>query len=304
MSVSVSPPPAVADVLPAAPHPDTTPGAAPRRRLRTAARHPIGFWVAVAVLAVIALAALRPEWLATQDPLAIDTTGALQPPAAAHWFGTDENGRDLYSRVVHGARHAFFLGLGAVAIGLAGGIAIGIFAGLGNRRVDQALMRLTDVGLAFPELLLALVVISLFGGGLRNTVLAIGLASIPTYARLIRTQTLAVRRSSYVEAAVALGLSPAAVVWRHVLPNATKPLLVLATIGVGTASVAGAALSFLGLGTAPPTPEWGLLLATSRDYLAIAWWYGVIPGLVITALVMCTTTIGRGLSARAEGRLR
>jgi peptide/nickel transport system permease protein len=270
------------------------------RRLRV----PPSVVLAAIALAVIVLAAAFPDALAPQDPLAVDPTQTLAAPSAAHLLGTDENGRDVLSRIVFGTRNSLLLGFGAIAIGLVAGTVLGLLAGLGARWVDTVLMRTMDVGLAVPELLLALVVIAVAGGGTRNALLAIGIASTPSYARLVRAQTLGVRRAGYVEAARATGLSETAVVLRHVLPNAVKPVLVLATIGVGTATVAGAALSFLGLGTTPPTPEWGSMLSTARNFIELSWWYGLFPGLAITVLVLSTTVLGRHLQRRAEGGLR
>ena len=278
----------------------------PSRPLRTARRLrvPPSVLLAGATLAVIVVAAAFPDALAPYDPLAVEPTQTLAPPSGAHPLGTDENGRDVLSRIVYGTRSSLLLGFGAIAIGLLAGTVLGLLAGLGTRWLDAVLMRTMDVGLAFPELLLALVVIAVAGGGTRNALLAIGIASTPSYARLVRAQTLGVRRAGYVEAARATGLSEAAVVLRHVLPNAVKPVLVLATIGVGTATVAGAALSFLGLGTTPPTPEWGSMLSSARNFIELSWWYGLFPGLAITVLVLSTSVLGRYLQRRAEGGVR
>ncbi|GLW10912.1 ABC transporter permease [Microtetraspora sp. NBRC 13810] len=261
-----------------------------------------GVWLAALVLVLLVAAALAPHLFTGQDPLAVDSARTLQPPSAEHLLGTDENGRDVYSRIVFGTRTSLLLGFGAIAIALVGGGLLGVLAGLGNRFVEGLIMRLSDVGLAFPELLLALVVITVAGGGTWNALVAIGVANIPNYARVVRAQTLSIRRSTYVEAAHALGLSGPRVVLRHVLPNAVKPVLILATIGVGTALVAGSALSFLGLGTPPPEPEWGSMLSTARNFISRAWWYGVFPGAAITLTVISVTVVGRWLRLRSEGR--
>jgi peptide/nickel transport system permease protein len=270
-------------------------------RRRRASGTPVVVWTASAFLVALVLAALVPDLVAPYDPYAVDTANTLAAPSATHLLGTDENGRDVASRLVHGARASLVLGFGAITIALVVGSLLGVAAGLGHRVVDGIVMRLMDVGLAFPELLLALVVITIVGGGTTNAMIAIGVAGIPSYARLVRAQTLSIRTSGYVEASRALGISGAAVVFRHVLPNAVRPVLVLATIGVGTATVAGSALSFLGLGTAPPEPEWGSMLATARNFLDLAWWYGVFPGAAITLLVVSTTVVGRHLQNRTPG---
>jgi peptide/nickel transport system permease protein len=273
-----------------------------RRRSVLLRRYPVTFWLASGFLALVAAAAIAPHLLAPADPLATDPANVLAAPGPTHLLGTDESGRDLLSRLIYGAGPALVLGFGATLISLGIGSIVGVVAGLGNRPLDAVLMRLTDVSLAFPELLLALLIISIFGGGTLNALLAIGIAGIPSYARLVRGQTLAVRTSGYVEAARGIGLGRSRVVFGHVLPNAVRPVLVLATIGIGTATLAGAALSFLGLGTSPPTPEWGSMLSVSRNFLERAWWYGIFPGLTVTLLVISTTTIGRTLQRRLEGR--
>lgn len=252
-------------------------------------------------LAFLAVSAAFPQLVATHNPLAINTD-LLAPPSWHHWLGTDEDGRDIFSRIVYGARSAVFLGFGSVALALLGGSLLGLLAGLGNRFVEQLVMRFVDVGLAFPEMLLALMVIAVAGGGsLASMVLAIGIAGIPSFARLVRAQTLTIRRSSYIEAARGLGLNGRTVVLRHVLPNAVRPILVLATIGVGTASVAGAGLTFIGMGPPPPNPTWGVMLSTAQNFLGQSMWYGIFPGLAITLLVLSVTVIGRWLQ-RQPGR--
>lgn len=298
MSVTeLAPPPQLAEPAPA-----STADAVQRPRRRGSAGFPVGFWLALGFFAVVVVAAIAPGLLAPSDPLSTDTSNVLAAPSAEHLLGTDEAGRDVLSRIIYGAQPALFLGIGATLIALGVGSLVGLAAGLGNRPLDAVLMRLTDVSLAFPELLLALLIISIFGGGLVNTLLAIGIAGIPSYARLVRGQTLAIRNAGYVEAARGIGLSRTRIAVAHVLPNAIRPVLVLATIGVGTATLAGASLTFLGLGVAPPTPEWGSMLSASRNFLERAWWYGIFPGLTITALVVSTTTIGRTLQRRLEGK--
>ncbi len=258
--------------------------------------------IAAAVLMFMVAAAIWPSAIAPYDPFTVDTQNILAAPSAQHLLGTDENGRDVFSRIVYGAQSSLKLGFGAVMIALLGGTVIGLSAALGNRFVDALLMRIVDVGLAFPELLLALVVIAFVGPGFDSALIAIGIATIPSYSRLIRSQALSVRNASYVEAAHALGLSRSKLLFRHILPNAAKPVLVLAAIGVGSATLAGAALSFIGLGVSPPTPEWGSMLAAARNFLRQAWWYGTFPGAAIILLVVSTSVLGRQLQLRAEAR--
>ncbi|GAA0846148.1 ABC transporter permease [Streptosporangium amethystogenes subsp. fukuiense] len=255
-------------------------------------------------LAVAAVAAVAPGLLTGVDPLAADPLHALAGPSAEHWFGTDHLGRDVLSRVVHGAGHS--LSIGAAAIGLAAGAGalLGVLAGLSPRYLDELLGRLFDVVATFPELLLALLVIAVTGPGTGNVILAIGIAQIPNYARVIRAQTFVVRRSGYVEQAVTFGLARPVLVARHVLPNVLGPLPVLATIGMGTAIIATSGLSFLGMGPQPPSPEWGSMLSEARDYLRVAWWTVLFPGLSVTLTVISLTLVGRRLQRRFEGRDR
>ncbi|WP_433884725.1 ABC transporter permease [Pseudomonas vranovensis] len=261
-----------------------------------------GLVLAALFVAFLLLAALQPGWLVAADPLDANARQAFQPPGSLHWLGTDENGRDILARLVYAVRPSLVLGLSATALGLLLGTVLGLLAGLGPRLVDGAVMRLVDVLLAFPDLLLALVIITFFGQGALNTIIAVGIASVPRYARLVRAQTLVVRNAGYVEAATTLGLPRRQVIWRHVLPNAIKPILILATIGIGSTIVAGAALSFLGFGAPPPQPEWGGMLAIGRNYLANAWWLVAWPALAITLTVVSITAIGRELLRRNEGK--
>lgn len=270
---------------------------APRERTKV----PAVAWLSAAVLVLLVLAALVPGLFTSIDPLATNPVQSHRAPSAEHLFGTDRLGRDQFARVIHGARVS--LGIGFIATGAAVAIAIvaGVLIGLAPRWLDGLAMRILEVVLAFPELLLALVVIALLGPGTQNVLIAITISAIPVYVRMVRIATVQVRTSGYVEAATALGVGRTAVVVRHVLPNVVGPLLVLATIGVGNAIIAGSAMSFLNLGPVAPTPEWGLMLSEGRDSLRNAWWVAVFPGLAITATVISTTLLGRHLQARFEG---
>ncbi|MGW7516446.1 ABC transporter permease [Streptomyces sp. NPDC054796] len=261
-----------------------------------------GLWAATLFLALIVLAALFPGLLTEGSPADSDVLSALQGPGAEHLLGTDANGRDIFTRIVYGARPSLLTGLGATALAVVCGTLLGLLAALGGRIADEIVMRLVDVVLSLPSLLLALLILSVTGPGAVGTLYAIALYTIPVYARLIRVQTMVIRRSGYVEAARSLGLGNTHVIARHILPNAFAPLLVLATIEVGTALVAASSLSFLGFGPQPPAPEWGAMLAGGRDYFGIAWWVAVFPGLAITLTVLSITVTGRWLQRRMEGR--
>jgi len=271
----------------------------PGARLRSV---PWPVWIAAIVFAFLVVAALAPDLVTGVDPTAMARRQTLRPPSGEHLFGTDQLGRDVFARTVHATRISLGIGVAATAIGFGLGAVIGLLASGPSRLLDAALMRLTDTMLAFPGMLLALVVIAVSGPGARNSAIAIGLATIPYYARLVRSQALEVRHSGYVEAARTLGQSRSKIALRHVLPNALTTLVVLATLGVGTAIVAGAGLSFLGLGVIPPTPEWGSMLSEGRNLVGRAWWIGVFPGLFVVASVVSITVLSRYWQRLAEGR--
>lgn len=253
--------------------------------------------IAVAVLAVIAFAALFPGVLATHDPLQTDVRAALLPPGADHLFGTDQSGRDVYSRVIFGAARSVGIGLIATAIAVVLGLVLGAIAGTAPRWADIAMMRVNDVLMAFPEFLVALVVVAILGPGAVNIAIAVTLAAVPVYVRLARVQTRTLRLAEHVEAARILGVGRFAAFRRHVMPGVLGSLSVLATIGIGSSILAAAGLSFLGLGPSEPTPEWGLMLAGGRNVLGQAWWISVFPGIAITLTVIAATVVGRVLRA-------
>ncbi|MFD8320575.1 ABC transporter permease [Kitasatospora purpeofusca] len=261
-------------------------------------RSPAGL-APLVLLTAVALVLVFPGLFATHAPEATDVAAALRPPGAEHWLGTDQLGRDVWSRLVHGTRLSLLIAVGATLIGVGGGALLGLVAGCGGRQVDFALMRVVDVLLGFPELLLALVVVALLGGGTVNVAIAIGVAGVPHYARLVRGQARLVLRSEYVEAARVLGVPAWRSVLRHVLPNVGGPLVVLASIGLGSAIISGSGLSVLGLGPVPPDADWGSMVADGKDFLQTAWWISIAPGLAVSVVVVCTTLIGRSLQSRA-----
>lgn len=252
--------------------------------------------------ALILLAALWPQLLAPADPLAINPSSAFRTPGGEHLFGTDESGRDLYTRVVHGARSSVLIGVASTLIGVGLGAVLGLITGLGGRLLDAAGSRLVDAMLAFPTLLLALLLIAVRGPGIATVIVAVGLSSAPGYARLLRSEVRRASRSGHVEAARMLGKSPARIVAVHILPGAVGPLLAVATLGVGQAIVWASALGYLGLGAPPPAPEWGAMLNAGRTYIGSGWWMTVFPGLAIVAVGIVVTLLGRRLSARWAGR--
>ncbi|WEO79333.1 ABC transporter permease [Cryobacterium sp. SO2] len=255
--------------------------------------------MAAALLAVLLLiAAIAPRLLAPGDPLAIDPLAAFGAPSWAHWFGTDESGRDIFTRVVDGARESLLIGLTATLIGLGLGALLGTVAGTLGAAVDFTVNRFLEVLFAFPGLLLALLFILVFGPGPGSAIVAVGLSTAPGYARIIRAQLLRVRSSAFVEAATVQGLSRSRILARHIMPNTLAPLLVLGTLGVGQAIVWAAALSYLGLGAQPPAAEWGAMLSAGRTYITSAWWMSFFPGLFIVLTAVCATTLGRSIERR------
>jgi peptide/nickel transport system permease protein len=258
----------------------------------------VGEALAVVFALLLVLAAFVPWLLAPADPLAIDPLSAFAVPSPAHWFGTDESGRDVFTRVVHGAGSSLLIGTLATVIGLGLGIVLGTLAGMSGKVIDFTLNRFFEVLFAFPGLLLALVVILIFGPGVATATLAVGLATAPGYARIIRAQLITVKSAAFIEAATVLGHSRWRILRRHILPNTLAPLFVLATLGLGQAIVWAAALSYLGLGAAPPAAEWGAMLSAGRIYLNSAWWMSFFPGLIIVLTAVAATALGRSIERR------
>lgn len=272
--------------------------------LRRTRRIPFALLLSFIFLAVLALAAAFPAWLAPGDPLLADPLNAMQPPSWQHWLGTDQLGRDLLSRVIYGSRYSLLISVAAVGLAVIFGTALGLLAGLARGVVDEVIGRTVDVISAFPDLLLALMLIAFTGPGTTNLIIALGVASVPRFARVVRAQTFLIARSGYVEQARTFGQPWPVLVWRHVLPHAIAQVPALATLGLGTAIIGTAGLSFLGMGPQPPTAEWGLMLAEGRNYLRNAWWTGVWPGVAITLTVVAVSIVGRHWQARFEGKQR
>jgi peptide/nickel transport system permease protein len=246
------------------------------------------------VLAVVALAVLAPL-VAPQDPLAQDLPARLQPPSAGHWLGTDELGRDMWSRIAYGARPTLLIvALVAVIVGPLG-LAVGIVAGFTGGLLDRVLMRLTDMFMAFPQLVLALALAAALGAGLANAVIAIAVTSWPPYARLARSETLALRNSDFIAAIRIQGASRLRMLLRHVLPLCLPSMLVRLSLDMAGIILIAAGLGFLGLGTQPPTPEWGAMVASGRDMIVDQWWVSTLPGVAIFVTSLGLNLIGDGL---------
>lgn len=273
--------------------------------LRAVARSiPAGVWVSIVFLTLFVIAAIAPSVLETANPYSQDLTDTLQAPSASHLFGTDQLGRDLYSRVIAGTGQSLVIGFVATALAVLAAIVLGLIAGLGGKWADAAVSRLLEVLFAFPILLLALLIVAVFGNSPQTQIAAVAIGTAPGYARMLRGQLVSVRDAGYVEAARVVGHPSGRIVWQHILPNAIRPLVALYTLGVGQAVIWASGLSFLGLGVAPPSPEWGALLDSGKDYVTGAWWLEVAPGLAIVVLALSVTVIGRHLQERLEGRFR
>lgn len=250
--------------------------------------------VAGLVLLLVLIAALFPQLLTAGDPLATNPTQTLVPPGSeGHLLGTDGLGRDLYTRIVFGARDSLVSAFLAMLIALVGGSLLGLLAGYFGGRIDSVIMRLMDVMLSFPAILLAMAIITAIGFGTIAVAIAVGVVGIAAMTRLMRSEVLTVRRRDYVEAAGLSGSGWINILVRHVLPNAWGPAIVLAVLDFGTAILAISSLSFLGFGAPPPSPEWGSLIADGRNYLASAWWLCTFPGLAIAAVVLASNRIAR-----------
>lgn len=250
---------------------------------------------AATVLALIAGATLLAPAIAPRDPIAIDPDAILRPPRMDSLFGTDHLGRDVLSRVLHGGRLSLQVGIVSVGISLACGFVLGLVAGFSGGWRDMVIMRAMDVLLACPAILFALAIIAVLGPGMRHVMIAVGLAHVPHYTRVVRASALGTSAAPYVDAARALGCRDARLMLGHVLPNALTPVIVVATLGIPTAIVAGAGFSFLGLGAQPPGPEWGAMVSSGREYLRDAWWISTAPGLMILLSVLAINLLGDGL---------
>ena len=277
---------------------DASPG---RRAVRRLARR-AGAVFGVAGVVVFILIALLAPWLAPYDPVATSWSAVRAAPSAAHWFGADELGRDVLSRIIWGTRASILAGVVSVSISLALGVPIGMLTGYLGRWVDALISRVTDAMLACPFLILAIALAAFLGPSLTNAMIAIGISATPIFIRLTRAQVLAAKAEDYVEAARALGNPHLRIALRHILPNIVAPLIVQATLAIAAAVIAEASLSFLGLGQQPPAPSWGSMLNTARNYVDQAPWMAIWPGLSIFLLVLSFNLLGDGLRDALDPR--
>lgn len=260
--------------------------------------------VGVVIVVMLVAGAASAPWLAPSSPTVGTLRDRTQPPSREHLLGTDQLGRDILSRILWGARLSLFLGIGATGLALIVGSAAGLVAGYEGGLLESLSMRAVDILLAFPLYLVALIVIAILGPSFTNTVFAVAIATTPTFARLARGETLALRDREYVDAARALGVPRTRILYRHILPNIISPLMVVASLAVGNAILVEASLSFLGLGPSPPTPSWGLMINDGLQVLRSAFWVPLFPGLAITITVLGFNLLGDGIRDALDPRQR
>lgn len=270
------------------------------KRLR---RHK-GAMLGLSLLLALILMSIAAPLLTPHDPAQTNLTDSLVEPSRSHWFGTDEFGRDILTRIMFGGRVSLSVGLIALSIGATLGTIVGLISGFYGGRVDSFLMWFIDVLLAFPGILLALLVVSILGVELRNVMLAVGVSMIPRFARLVRGTVLSARENVYVEAARVSGAQEYRLIVRHILPNVISPVIVLGTLSLGTAIIIASGLSFLGLGAKPPSPEWGTMLSDGRQFLRSNWWVATFPGVAILLTVIAVNLLGDGLRDALDPRMQ
>jgi peptide/nickel transport system permease protein len=276
----------------------------PRRSLKKALLAHPGAIFGIVIIAVQVLLAVFAPWVAPHDPNHTYADAVLTGPSAHFWFGTDELGRDVLSRVIYGARVSLQISAICVSIAATVGSLLGLLAGFYRGAADSIIMRAMDVVLAFPDILLAIAVIAILGPGLNNTMVAIGVALTPVYARTVRAASLQVSESEYVRAATVIGVPRWLILVRHVLRNVRTPIIVISTVNVGTTILIAAGLSYVGIGAQPPLAEWGSMLSTAHAYLPNDWWTAVFPGLAITLSILAFNLLGDALRDLLDPRLR
>jgi len=260
--------------------------------------------IGAAGLALILLSVLLAPWVAPFDPVTLDYDHLLQPPGARHWMGTDDLGRDIFSRVLWGGRESLRVALLGTLISLTFGITLGVISGYWGGVLDSTIQRIAEVFLAFPAILLLLSVVAALGPGLPSILAAVAVAMIPVYTRVVRASVMEIGQRDFVVAAQLVGASHRRIMLRHVLPNVLPPIMVYATLGIGGIIVATAGLSYIGLGAQPPSPEWGAMLDAGRAYLRTAWWMSLFPGAAIFVTVLCVNLLGDGLREAIDPKAR
>ncbi|MBW5445291.1 ABC transporter permease subunit [Cohnella sp. CFH 77786] len=270
------------------------------RRFRRNKRAMVGLWMVAALI----LLASTAQWIAPYDPYQQNMEVMLEGPNLAHPFGTDEFGRDILSRILYGTQISLMVGTVGVLISLVFGVFLGTVSGYFGGWLDSIIMRFIDIFMAFPSFLLALAIVSVLGPGMINVMIAIGIFSVPTFARISRGAVIGIKNKEFVEAAKAMGGSHLLIIFKHIIPNSIAPVIVLSTLRIATAILTAAGLSFLGMGAQPPTPEWGAMLSTGRGYLRVAPHVSTIPGLAIMFMVLAFNMLGDGLRDALDPKMK
>lgn len=260
--------------------------------------------IGLIIITILIITAILAPIIATHDPTTQSIPNRYQAPSGEHWLGTDELGRDIFSRIVYGTQISIRIGLIAVGISMVIGVTLGAIAGYFGRWVDQIIMRIIDIMMAFPSILLAIALVAVLGPSLTNAMVAVGIVGVPQFARIVRSAVLSVKETEFIEAARAIGGKHGRILFRHVLPNSMAPIIVQATLGIGTAILDAAGLSFLGLGAQPPTPEWGAMLSDGRAAIQNAPWVVAFPGVAIFLFVLGFNLFGDGLRDALDPKLK
>ncbi len=272
--------------------------------LQSFIRHPMAVVSSMFILLLVLVAAFAP-WIAPYDPQVPDWSALGAGPSAAHWFGTDDLGRDLLSRIIYGARISLYVGLLSVTLGMVAGVFLGLLAGYYGKWLDMLIMRSSDVLFAFPGVMLAIAVVAILGPGLNNVIIAVAVFSVPVFARIVRASTLSIKQSAYVEAVRCVGAPDRVVIFRHILPGTLSNVIVYFTMRIGTSILTAASLSFIGLGPEPDVPEWGNILAMSRNMMMAGKWnVSVFPGLAIFLTVLAFNLLGDALRDTLDPKLK
>jgi peptide/nickel transport system permease protein len=261
-------------------------------------------WVGLALFAIVVILATLAPWIAPHDPVEQDIFSKLQGPSATYWFGTDYYGRDILSRLLHGARYSLFIGLASTFFAMLVGSVIGIVAGYYGGRFDTLVMQVMDILLAFPSLILGLIIVAMIGPSLTNIIIAIALTSIPSFARIARAPTIAVKEREFVEAGRSLGYSDARIMFVHILPNIAAEILVMFSLWTASSIRTEASLAFIGLGLKPPTPTWGGMIREGFENILESYWLALMPGLAILIVVFALNLLGDGLRDAIDPKLK
>jgi ABC-type dipeptide/oligopeptide/nickel transport system permease subunit len=270
---------------------------------RTLRRNPVAVLGLTGLLLLILVTILAP-WIAPYEPTKQNYDRLLEPPSGAHLFGTDDLGRDILSRVVWGGRESLRVGMLGIAIGMGGGVIVGLVSGYYGGLLDSFIMRLVDIFLAFPTILLLLSIVAALGPSLTTVLVALGISSVPGYSRLVRGSVLSAKNFEYITAARVIGAKHRRIMFRHILPNIVAPIIIYSTLGLGSAILLTAGLSYIGLGAQPPSPEWGAMLNYGRPYVRSAWWMSIFPGVAIFLAVLSINLLGDGLRDALDPKLR